>query len=339
MSKENFGKAPTINVENLPDGSIIYKNKMTGKERYALSVFYILPIILVIMIAMLEFDGDVVSFLPLIIFLIIFDGIMFKYIIAGFKNRSYKITNEHVEFKETSARKTIYQLSEYAGLEYKRNYRRGSGYVGTIYHAVFKNGDTTKKLRLSSIPASTSHFVHELKRRTNKFNYPASDVLQARSFTWSNECSNENKTKSKKLFIMAGILLVILLLGIVTTIVLYEEPFFPYVILGIVTMIISILVAFSGTTKGSFIYPSTMTFESNSLKIDDLYLQASDIKRIYITPVGFKNPDSPSRLYVEIKNGQYKYFTSHDNFDYADFYEYFQSWCVKNNISFIEYIL
>ena len=102
--------------------------------------------------------------------------------------------------------------------------------------------------------------------------------------------------------------------------------------------------------------PETITFEQSCIRIDEKFFRSSEVKRIYITPIGRNNPRAFDNSTIDIitQDARYSYnlgvfFHSRKyilnnmsivpDWDFAAFYFCARKWCETNNIDLVDFLI
>ncbi|MCQ2528386.1 MAG: hypothetical protein MJ108_04630 [Saccharofermentans sp.] len=350
---KNFAKNEKFKVEELPDGSLLYKKENMGKDDLLRIMFILFPIIFVgVMIATGIIYGNISEIVPAAIFFAVFFGIMFAAMGTGKRCKSLKLTYDSIEVEVSSNKKLVFPLSSYEGLFTKRIYGKNHHYSGTVYHILIRDGMEVKKFKFcSSIPAAASDFDYNAKKRKHELNGPEADYIVEtgrKTFSWSEKLTKGNWTTNRLALMIPAVALIII--GIACAMIFGgdpEEVIFPMVVLMVMIIVTVLIYVFGSNSFIPTIYPESMTFGEGELRINDLSISSNEIKAVYITPIGSDNPHAPhcSTFYIAVENGQYRYkavpmLSRNDlSWSYEEFYYCCYNWCKINNVPFIEYIL
>ena len=349
----NFAKNEKFNVEELPDGSLVYKKERVGKEKYLLGMFIAFPVLfMVIMVATGVVSGDISEITPAIVFFVIFFGIMFAAMASGKRCNSIRLTYDSIEVEVSSSKKFTFPLSSYEGLSFKRTYGKNHHYSGTIYHILIRDGAEVKKFKFcSTIPTAASDFNYNAKKRQQELTgatVGSANLPATKTFKWPDKLAGGNWVTNRTLLMLLCVVLIIV--GTALGVALggdLEDVIFPMIVIMFVIIAAVLMIVFGANSFVPTIYPESMTFEDGALRINDLSFSSNDIKAVYITPIGSDNPHTVrcSTFYIAMEDGQYRYraapllFSSELDWSYDEFYYYFNNWCKKNGVPFVDYIL
>lgn len=353
---KNFFKGPNIPAKVLSDGSIFYKKALAPRDKRMIISMCLVPIWLIAIIYIIITYGNagqeaIVPMAIMLGFFALFGLISFIY---DQRCRSFCINNDHIDIVTFTGKKVSYPISSYDRMSYTRNYRKHHRYNGTSYFVMINEGMSVKKYRFcTDIAEAASRFDYEVRKRQLELSggsLPPDSGVSPRVFSWPDDMKKLSRNSNVLLYFPVMVVF-FMAFAIVMNNSTHRDPvMIPMFVSTVTCVIISVVVLSAGRQAGSLAIPQMMSFDDSGVKVDDIYLRSSEIKSIYITPVGSNNPiaNNMCTLYLVTEDGQYMYKTMSllasalvrsipmPNWEYSDFYEYIREWCLINNVEFID---
>lgn len=345
---------------------VVYKRELNN-----IGSFYTVSFVLALLISAIIFasKGDYTgefyntdSFRSVVLlfgFIIVF--IVISALASGKKAKSVALTSFAIVIDDGKNKISV-PYENFLKLDFKRTYGRNHNYSGTRYMISYKDPNNNE-IKSIGFPSRNTFAASDFYTRINEKrdlisgNDRVVTVLPARTFRWSEVLVKGNRVEKKFLALIP--LLVVLVVGILVGSLSSDnlnKDLIPAFFLVFTLIVVSVFLVNTGEGFTTSYYPLELTYDEDSLRVDDLVFSGNEIREVYITPIGGTNPHAAnnSTFYIVLKDGQYRYKTGFFNvkpeyrdrpafqmpdWSYEQFYYSMKNWCKKNNVRCIDYIL